>query len=181
MKVEFLEIEGLAIITPQVFTDDRGYFLETFHYEKFKQVVKSYEFVQDNESASALHTLRGLHFQAPPYDQGKLVRVIKGKALDVAVDIRKSSPTYGRHFVVLLDDIKKQQFWIPPGFAHGFLSIEENTIFAYKCTAYYHRESEYCIRWDDPQLAIDWQVKDPLISEKDKKGLPFHLLDSPFL
>ncbi len=180
MKIETTPIEGLLIIYPQVFSDHRGYFLETFNQKVFNEIVSGFVFVQDNESLSSINTLRGLHFQAPPFDQGKLVRVVKGKALDVAVDIRKSSPTYGKYVSVLLDDLQKTQFWIPPGFAHGFLALEHDTIFSYKCTNYYHKASEGCIRWNDPDLDIHWGIDDPLVSEKDAQGQLFRNFISPF-
>ncbi|MBE2246788.1 MAG: dTDP-4-dehydrorhamnose 3,5-epimerase [Candidatus Competibacteraceae bacterium] len=181
MKIDFTDIKGLAVITPQIFADERGYFLETYHHEKLRQLIYPLEFVQDNESSSTIHTLRGLHFQIPPFAQGKLVRVIRGKALDVAVDLRKSSPTYGQYFSIWLDDISKQQLWIPPGFAHGFLAADEGTLFAYKCTAYYQRDAERCIRWNDTNLSIDWGVDNPLVSIKDNQGMDFKMFDSPFI
>jgi dTDP-4-dehydrorhamnose 3,5-epimerase len=180
MKIEKTPIEGLLIIQPQVFSDHRGYFLETFNQKVFNEIVSGFVFVQDNESSSSMHTLRGLHFQAPPFDQGKLVRVVKGKALDVAVDIRKSSPTYGKYVSVLLDDQQKTQLWIPPGFAHGFLALEKDTIFSYKCTNFYHKASEGCIRWNDPDLNIHWGVNDPIVSDKDAQGQLFRDFISPF-
>jgi dTDP-4-dehydrorhamnose 3,5-epimerase len=180
MKIETTPIEGLLIIHPQVFSDHRGYFFETFNQKVFNEIASGFVFVQDNESASSINTLRGLHFQAPPFDQGKLVRVVKGKALDVAVDIRKSSPTYGKYVSVLLDDQQKTQFWIPPGFAHGFLALEKDTIFSYKCTNFYHKASEGCIRWNDPDLNIHWGVNDPIVSEKDAQGQLFRDFISPF-
>lgn len=180
MKIETTPIEGLLIIQPQVYSDQRGYFMESFNQRAFQEVVKGISFVQDNESSSSKYTLRGLHFQAPPYDQGKLVRVVKGKVLDVAVDIRRSSPTYGKYVSVLLDDQQKTQFWIPPGFAHGFLALEPDTIFSYKCTNYYHKPSEGCIRWNDPDLNIHWGITDPLVSEKDAQGQFFRDFISPF-
>lgn len=180
MNIQTTPIEGLLIIHPQVFSDHRGYFIESYNQKVFEEVVKGISFVQDNESASSINTLRGLHFQAPPFDQGKLVRVVKGKALDVAVDIRKSSPTYGKYVSVLLDDQQKTQFWIPPGFAHGFLALEQDTIFSYKCTNYYHKASEGCILWNDPDLNIHWGIDDPLVSEKDAQGKLFRNFISPF-
>lgn len=180
MKFETTPIEGLLIIQPQVYSDQRGYFMESYNHRAFQEIVNGVSFVQDNESASSKYTLRGLHFQAPPFDQGKLVRVVKGKVLDVAVDIRRSSPTYGKHVSVLLDDQQKTQFWIPPGFAHGFLALEQDTIFLYKCTNYYHKTSEGCIRWNDPDLNIHWGITDPLVSEKDAQGQFFRDFISPF-
>ena len=167
-------IEGLYILEPRVFEDARGVFFETFNLQKFKEGIGlEVEFVQDNESISKKNVLRGLHFQIPPYSQGKLVRVVSGRALDVAVDIRKKSATYGQYQLVELSSENKKQFWIPPGFAHGFVALEENTIFNYKCTNYYSPVSERTIQWNDPLLNIDWEVSAPIISEKDQKGLDF--------
>jgi len=167
-------IEGLYILEPRVFEDSRGIFFETFNDLKFKEEIGlDVEFVQDNESISKKNVLRGLHFQLPPFAQGKLVRVVSGRALDVAVDIRKNSPTYGKYHLVELSSENKKQFWIPPGFAHGFVALEENTIFNYKCTNYYSPVSERTIQWNDPLLNIDWKISEPIISEKDQKGLDF--------
>ncbi len=167
-------IEGLYILEPRVFEDARGVFFETFNFQKFKEEIGvEVEFVQDNESISKKNVLRGLHFQIPPHAQGKLVRVVSGRALDVAVDIRKKSATYGQYQLVELSAENKKQFWIPPGFAHGFVALEENTIFNYKCTNYYSPVSERTIQWNDPLLNIDWKVSEPIISEKDQKGLDF--------
>ncbi len=176
------EIPGLLVIEPRVFIDERGVFYETFHEEKFLAAagLKSIHFYQDNESISKKNVLRGLHFQQPPFAQGKLVRVVQGKVIDIAVDLRKGSPTYGKHFSVELSSENKKQFWIPEGFAHGFVALEENTIFNYKCTNYYNPESERTIQWDDVDLKIDWQVSQPIISEKDKKGLEFRTFASEF-
>ena len=137
-------------------------------------------FVQDNLSKSDKNVLRGLHFQAPPYAQGKLVQVIRGSVLDVAVDIRKDSPTYGQHHSVVLSEENKTQFYVPEGFAHGFVTLEDNTIFSYKCTNLYHPNTEGAIIWNDKDLEIDWQVENPIISEKDLKANPFHSFESPF-
>lgn len=180
MKIETTPIEGLLIIHPQIFSDQRGYFIESYNQKVFEKVVKGISFVQDNESSSSINTLRGLHFQAPPFEQGKLVRVVKGKVLDVVVDIRKSSSTYGKYVSVLLDDKQKTQLWIPPGFAHGFLALEQDTIFSYKCTNYYNKASEGCILWNDPDLNIHWGTDDPLVSEKDAQGQLFRNFISPF-
>lgn len=180
MKIETTPIEGLLIIHPHIFSDHRGYFIESYNQKVFEEVVKGISFVQDNESSSSINTLRGLHFQAPPYEQGKLVRVVKGKVLDVVVDIRKSSSTYGKYVSVLLDDKQKTQLWIPPGFAHGFLALEQDTIFSYKCTNYYNKDSEGCILWNDPDLNIHWGIDNPLVSEKDAQGQLFRNFISPF-
>lgn len=138
------------------------------------------DFVQDNQSLSGKGILRGLHFQRNPFSQGKLVRVIKGAVLDVAVDIRKDSKTYGEHFSIELDEDNKTMFYVPPGFAHGFVTREEDTIFAYKCTNYYHKESEGAILWNSPSLGIDWGVSNPVISAKDEEAQDFSSFNSPF-
>ncbi len=165
---------------PQVFPDARGYFYESYQKEKFRAMGIDAEFVQDNESLSQKNVLRGLHFQKPPYAQGKLVRVVSGSVLDVAVDLRKGSSTYGTWESVLLSAANKVMLYIPEGFAHGFITLEDHTIFQYKCTNYYNRESESGIIWNDPDLAIEWNATDPLVSDKDLKGLLFKDLSSPF-
>ena len=173
-------IEGLITIHPSVFSDERGYFLESFNENDFNQFVFEIKFVQDNESRSMKNVLRGLHFQKPPHAQGKLVRVIKGSVLDVVVDLRKNSKTYGQHKKIILSEEEKNQFYIPPGFAHGFCSLEDETIFSYKCTEYYHPEAESCILWNDESLNIDWEVKHPILSKKDLNGIAFKDFISPF-
>ena len=173
-------IPEVKIFKPDVFGDDRGYFSESFHIDKFAAYGITDPFVQDNESMSAKGVLRGLHFQAPPYAQGKLVRVVKGSVRDVAVDLRKNSGTYGQWESVVLSGDNKLMMFIPAGFAHGFLTLEDDTVFQYKCTNYYNRESEGGIIWNDPDLAIDWGVDDPIVSEKDLKGGRFRDLKSPF-
>ena len=173
-------IEGLITIHPSVFSDERGYFLESFNENDFNQFVFEIKFVQDNESMSMKNVLRGLHFQKPPHAQGKLVRVIKGSVLDVVVDLRKNSKTYGQHKKIILSELKKNQFYIPPGFAHGFCALENDTIFSYKCTEYYHPEAESCILWNDKSLNIDWEVNDPILSKKDMNGISFNDFISPF-
>lgn len=180
--MEFIKtsIEGLVIIRPDVFGDERGYFFESFNYLKFKKEGLDLTFFQDNESKSKKGVLRGLHFQAPPFEQGKLVRVIRGAVFDFAVDIRRGSPTYGKWEKVLLTAENKTMFWIPPGFAHGFVTLEEETIFSYKCTNVYDKASEGSIIWNDPDLAVDWGVKDPLVSEKDAACPRFREVVSPF-
>ena len=174
------KIEGLLIIKPKVFSDDRGYFFESFRLDKFMELGIDLEFVQDNESKSQKGVLRGLHFQAPPYGQGKLVKVVKGAVIDVAVDIRKKSPTYGQWISHELSEYNKTMFWIPPGFAHGFLTLEDETIFQYKCTNYYNKESEGSIRWNDPNLDINWGVDKPLVSDKDNQAPFFNNFNSKF-
>jgi dTDP-4-dehydrorhamnose 3,5-epimerase len=159
-------IKGLVEIIPRLFRDERGVFFESYTEKLFRENGINAAFVQDNQSFSVKNVLRGLHFQKPPFAQGKLVRVIKGKALDVAVDIRKDSPTYGQYETVILDAEKCNMFYVPEGFAHGFLALEE-TIFVYKCTNYYHKESESGIIWNDPDLKINWGINSPLVSGKD--------------
>jgi len=173
-------IEGLLLFNPKVFKDERGEFFETYNNEKYASQLPHINFVQDNLSKSHKNVLRGLHFQLPPFDQGKLVQVIKGRALDVAVDIRKNSKTYGHYFSVELSEINKIQFWIPPGFAHGFLSLENDTLFAYKCTNNYSPGHEKTILWNDSQLAIDWKETQPIVSSKDAQGIHFSDFNSPF-
>jgi len=167
MKFKSLDIPGLLLIESPVFTDERGIFLETYHLEKFREAGLNAGFVQDNISVSNKNVLRGLHYQRPPHAQGKLVRVLHGRAIDVVVDIRKSSPTYGKHCRVELNETNNLMLWIPVGFAHGFSTLDDQTVFAYKVTAYYHRDSEGGIRANDPALAIDWGINDPVLSAKD--------------
>lgn len=168
MEIIDTPFEGLKVIQPKVWGDARGYFFESYSEAAFKAAGLPTDFVQDNQSLSARGILRGLHFQAPPFAQGKLVRVIAGAVLDVVVDIRKNSPTYGQHFKIELTADNKTMFWVPPGFAHGFLTLEDNTIFVYKVTGLYNKESEGGLLWNDPALGIDWDVADPLLSDKDK-------------
>ena len=181
MKVTTTGIKDLIIIEPNVFGDDRGYFFETYNTQSWESITdKTPNFVQDNESLSHKGVLRGLHFQNPPYAQGKLVRVIKGAVLDVVVDIRKKSPTYGQWNSIVLSEENKTMFWVPPGFAHGFLTLENNTIFSYKCTQFYNKESEGSILWNDPILNIDWEIDEPILSEKDKIAPEFKNFISQF-
>ena len=170
MKVTTCEISGLLILEPKVFTDSRGFFLETFNQTRYREVGLSADFVQDNLSFSGRGTLRGLHFQNPN-SQGKLVQVLQGEVFDVAVDIRRSSPTFGRWHALVLSGEKKRQFYIPYGFAHGFVVLSEAALFHYKCTKFYSPKEELSIRWDDPDIGIEWPVKAPVVSEKDAKGL----------
>ena len=167
MNITKTDIEGLIIIEPQIFKDSRGAFFESWNAKKFKKLGISEDFVQDNQSVSSKGVLRGLHFQNPPYAQAKLVRVIEGSVLDVAVDLRKNSSTYGKHVSVILTEQNNKSFFIPKGFAHGFLSLEDNTVFNYKCSDYYNKESEGSLLWNDEDLKIDWQIDNPLVSEKD--------------
>jgi dTDP-4-dehydrorhamnose 3,5-epimerase len=173
-------IKDLVLIQPDVFPDARGYFFESFQKEKFREMGIDAVFVQDNESMSGKGVLRGLHFQKPPFAQGKLVKVVRGSVLDVAVDLRSSSKTYGKWESSVLSAENKMLMWIPEGFAHGFLVLEDETIFQYKCTNYYNKESEGSIVWNDPDLKIDWGTENPLVSGKDLQGGRFTDLDSPF-
>lgn len=169
MEVVRTDIDGLVIIEPRLFKDQRGWFFESFSERDFAEKVAPVKFVQDNESKSSYGVLRGLHFQKPPYAQAKLVRVVKGRVLDVAVDIRIGSPTYGRYEAVELSEENHRQLFIPRGFAHGFCVLSDEAVFQYKCDNYYAPDSEAAIRWDDPDLAIDWGIpaEDVILSEKD--------------
>ncbi len=180
MEVLTTPIKDLFIIQPKIFEDERGYFYESYNKVAFEKIGIKEEFVQDNQSLSQKNVLRGLHFQNPPYAQGKLVRAIKGSILDVAVDIRKKSKTYGQHFDIVLSEINKTMLWIPPGFAHGFLTLEDNTIFSYKCTNIFNKASEDTIVWNDKTLNIQWGVDNPTLSEKDKTGKRFEDFESIF-
>lgn len=180
MEVIKTKIEGLLIINPRVFGDVRGYFFESYNDSVFKEHGIDVEFIQDNQSLSNSGVLRGLHFQAPPYDQGKLVRVITGAVLDVAVDIRKNSTTYGEHIAIELSEDNKTMFYIPPGFAHGFLTLKDSTIFSYKCTNLYNKASEGTVLWNDSDLNINWNISNPVLSEKDLVGTIFKDFSSPF-
>ena len=171
MEVIKTNIEGVVIIEPRIFKDDRGYFFESFSQREFEEKVCKTTFVQDNESKSGYGVLRGLHFQKPPFAQSKLVRVIKGAVLDVAVDIRKGSPTFGQYVSVELTGDNHRQFFIPRGFAHGFSVLSEEVIFQYKCDNFYSPQSEGAIAWNDPDLNIDWRIpaEKVVLSEKDSK------------
>jgi dTDP-4-dehydrorhamnose 3,5-epimerase len=173
MNITKTEIPDLLIVQPKVFEDPRGYFYESYNKKVFSENGINVDFVQDNQSLSQKGVLRGLHFQEPPFAQGKLVSVIKGAVLDVAVDIRKDSPTYGQSISIELNEKNKTMFWIPEGFAHGFLTLENDTIFCYKCTNFYNKSAEGCILWNDQDLNINWNVTNPLLSEKDKAGTLF--------
>ncbi len=173
-------IEGLWVIKPKVFADNRGYFLESYNKNLFESNGLNLQFVQDNQSLSHTGVLRGLHFQNPPFAQGKLVRVITGAVFDVAVDIRKNSPTYGNFFGTELTEENKWMMYIPEGFAHGFLTLKDNTIFSYKCTNFYNKNSEDCIKWNDDSIGIKWNFENPILSEKDLNGKPFKTFKSEF-
>lgn len=180
MEVIETKIKGLLIVKPKVFADERGYFFESYNEDVFKKNGIEAKFVQDNQSLSNAGVLRGLHFQAPPFAQGKLVRVITGAVLDVAVDIRKNSPTYGEYVGIELNEENKTMFYIPPGFAHGFLTLRDNTIFSYKCTDLYNKASEGTILWNDTNININWNIINPVLSEKDLNGQRFEDFKSPF-
>ena len=170
MNVTPTALPGVLLLEPKLFADERGYFLESFNQRTFEAAIgQSISFVQDNHSSSARGVLRGLHYQLPPHAQGKLVRVVQGAAFDVAVDIRKGSPTYGRWCGATLDAVRHQQLWIPPGFAHGFLALEDDTHFLYKTSAYYARDSERSIAWNDRSIGIDWPDlgTPPVLAAKD--------------
>ena len=170
MIVEKTPFKGLVVITSRVLKDDRGYFLESWNANVFAECRLDYEFVQDNLSTSKANVIRGLHFQVEPMAQGKLVRVVKGAVLDVAVDLRKDQPTFGQHFKFVLDSVENKMLFIPPGFAHGFRSLEDETILFYKCTKPYSKNHERVIKWNDPTLAIDWGISEALVSERDSNA-----------
>ena len=180
MELSKTPIEGLLILKPQIFKDNRGHFFESYNKNTFKTLGITENFVQDNQSLSQKGVIRGLHFQKPPFAQAKLVRVIKGAALDVAVDLRKGSSTYGQHFSVLLTGENNIQFFLPAGFAHGFAALENDTIFAYKCSNFYNKNSEGTIIYNDPILNINWQTDNPIVNEKDMEAASFVDFVSPF-
>lgn len=180
MEVTNIFIDGPLVLKPKVFYDERGYFYESYNKQAFEKAGITADFVQDNQSLSQKGAVRGLHFQAPPFEQGKLVRVIQGAVYDVVVDVRKNSPTYGKHFGIELTAENFTMFWIPPGFAHGFSTLKDNTIFSYKCTNVYNKPSEGGLLWNDPQLAINWEVEQPIVSDKDKLLPTFDNFISPF-
>lgn len=183
MNVIHTSIEGVCIIEPRVFGDVRGYFFESFNAKDFQeQVGVDISFVQDNESKSSYGVVRGLHFQKPPYTQSKLVRVVKGAVWDVAVDLRKGSPTYGQHVAVELTAENHRQFFVPQGFAHGFSVLSEEAVFQYKCDNFYAPQSEGALAWDDPDLNVDWRIPADkvLLSDKDKNHPKFAEFVSPF-
>ncbi len=182
MNITETDIDGLVIIEPKVFGDARGYFMETFQKNTFSSKVTETEFIQDNESKSSKGVLRGLHFQLPPYQQAKLVRVIDGEVLDVAVDLRKDSKTYGQHYSILLSGENKKQFFVPRGFAHGFVVLSETAIFSYKVDNLYAPTHDSGILWNDETLNIDWNIDIELVqlSEKDKNLSSFKDFSSPF-
>ena len=180
MKITKTNIDGLIVIEPEVFLDDRGSFFESWNLNNFKEIGIEENFVQDNQSLSSKGVLRGLHFQNPPFAQSKLVRVIKGSVLDVAVDVRSNSLTYGLHYSVILSEKNCKSFFIPKGFAHGFIALEDNTIFSYKCSEFYNKDSEGSFAWDDEDLSIDWKIENPIISNKDSDAQCFKDFKSKF-
>lgn len=174
MNIIKTSIEGIVIIEPRLFKDERGYFFESFNQREFEEKICKTTFVQDNESKSGYGVIRGLHYQKPPFAQSKLVRVIKGAVLDVAVDIRKGSPTFGQHVAVELTEENHRQFFIPRGFAHGFSVLSEEVIFQYKCDEFYHPEAEGAIAWNDTELGIDWKIpRDKVILSEKDSGILF--------
>lgn len=181
MEVIKTEIEGVVIIEPRIFKDDRGYFYESFSQREFEEKVCRTVFVQDNQSKSSYGVLRGLHFQKPPYCQSKLVRCIKGAVLDVAVDIRKGSPTFGKYVAVELTEDNHRQFFVPRGFAHGFAVLSKEAVFQYKCDNFYCKESEGSVAWNDPQLAIDWRIPADKVLLSDKDRLSKNIANADYL
>lgn len=182
MEVIKTSIEGVVIIEPRIFRDARGYFFESFSQKEFDEKIRPIQFVQDNESMSSYGVMRGLHFQRPPYTQSKLVRCVRGRVLDVAVDIRKGSPTYGQHVAVELTEENHRQFFIPRGFAHGFAVLSETAVFQYKCDNFYAPQADGGISIKDESLGIDWQipVEKAILSEKDLRHICLEEFDSPF-
>jgi len=181
LKINSTNIKGVYLIEPKVFKDNRGVFFESFNKEIFqKNIAPNINFVQDNKSSSSKGVLRGLHFQKPPHAQAKLVSVIKGAVLDVVVDIRKESRTFGKYIMEELSEYNNRQIFLPKGMAHGFLTIEDNTIFSYKCSDFYHKESEDSIVWNDSTLNIKWPNPNPILSKKDENAKKFSSFVSPF-
>ena len=180
MDVITTPLDGLLLLKPNIFVDPRGYFFESYNIDDYAKHGINCAFVQDNQSLSNKGVLRGLHFQNPPYAQDKLVRVISGSVLDIVVDIRKSSPTYGQHYKVLLSGENNLALFVPKGFAHGFICLEDNTLFYYKCSAVYNKVAEGGLLWNDPALGIDWGVDAPLLSDKDLTYTEFAAFNSLF-
>lgn len=181
MKVTKTEINGLLVIQPDVFKDDRGFFFESFSKQRYIKIGITDEFVQDNFSKSKRGTVRGLHYQVGDKAQGKLCQVVEGEVLDVAVDIRFGSPTFGKHFSIILDSENKTQLWIPAGFAHGFSVLSDEAIFSYKCTNYYSKEHERSIIFNDADLKIEWKVEHPIVSAKDLFARRFREIQKDFI
>jgi dTDP-4-dehydrorhamnose 3,5-epimerase len=180
VKIKRTKIEGLILFEPTVFSDERGYFFENFRQEFLEESGVDLNFVQENESMSNAGSLRGLHLQAPPFAQDKLIRVVRGAILDVAVDVRKQSPTYGAHVAIELNEKNKHSFLVPKGFAHGFYCLEDKTIVQYKCSAYYNKDSEIGIIWNDPDIGIEWPQGPRILSNKDTVLPMFSDFKSPF-
>jgi len=180
MKVTALPIDGVLLIEPQIFGDARGWFYESYNEERYRAAGICETFVQDNQSFSQKNVVRGLHFQKPPFTQAKLVSVIQGAVLDVAVDLRAGSPTYGQYVSAVLTGENHHQLFVPKGFAHGFSVLEDNTIFAYKCSNLYNKESEGNIVYNDPDINVEWGVDNPILSEKDKVGPTLREFVTPF-
>ena len=181
MKVKKVNIDGLLVIEPKVYVDDRGSFFESFNRNEYQKNGVDVKFVQDNISVSVKGTVRGLHYQVGDKAQGKLCQVLKGKVLDVAVDIRFNSPSFGKYFSLEISENDKLQLWIPPGFAHGFSVLSDDVIFSYKCNNYYSKSDERAILYNDPDLNIDWKVKQPIVSEKDLKAKLFKEIENDFV
>jgi dTDP-4-dehydrorhamnose 3,5-epimerase len=169
MKIIEEALNGILVFEPLIFKDNRGVFFESWNNKVFHSLGINFDFVQDNQSVSSKNVVRGLHYQNPPYEQGKLVRVTRGSVIDVVVDIRPHSPTFKHHFKMELSEHNMRMMWIPPGFAHGFVSLQDNTVFLYKCTNYYHQPSEKGIIYNDPELQIDWGISSAVVSDKDLK------------
>jgi dTDP-4-dehydrorhamnose 3,5-epimerase len=181
MKINKTEIEGVLIIEPDVFKDNRGFFFESYNSEKYGKEGFKFNFVQDNISKSVKGTIRGLHYQVGEFAQGKLCQVLAGEVYDVAVDIRFGSPTFGKYVGALLTGENHTQFWIPPGFAHGFSVLSDEVIFMYKCTNFYSRKDEHAIIYNDADIGIDWKVKSPIVSEKDLLAIKFKDIEKDFI
>ena len=181
MKVFKTEIEGLLIIEPEIFEDDRGYFFESFNEQKYAEIGMTEKFMQDNQSCSQKGTIRGLHYQVGEFAQGKLVRVVSGRVIDYAVDIRFGSPTFGKYVAVELSVENHKQFWIPAGFAHGFEALEDNTVLQYKCTNFYSKQHERGIIYNDPEIAVDWKAQNPIVSVKDRELMFLKNIKDDFL
>jgi dTDP-4-dehydrorhamnose 3,5-epimerase len=182
VRIEHTPFEGLLVVHPRVITDDRGWFFEAFSEAAFRlHTGTNLTFVQDNESKSRRGVIRGLHYQIPPKAQAKLIRVSQGSVLDVVVDLRRSQPTFGKSFSIVLSSSSHTQLLVPEGFAHGFQVLEDDTLFTYKCSNYYSRDHERTIRWNDPNLAIEWMPFDPLLSERDRSAPLFNEVDEYFI
>lgn len=180
MKIVDLALQGLILLSPDIYYDDRGYFLEAMNVEKLRVLGIHGDIYQENQAFSHKGVLRGLHFQKPPCAQGKLIRAIKGSILDVAVDIRRGSPTFGQHYKAVLTDENQYQLWIPPGFAHGALTLSETSFMAYYCTGPYSKENSVSIRYNDPDLAIDWELESFILTELDRNAPLLKEIDSGF-